>query len=229
MATRPDTTPPRTITLPDLGSPRQSYRELIGDALRAALTAGEMAIGSVYSVPALAEQFGVSATPVREAMLDLVKEQLLEPVPNKGFRVLAVSDEQLNEYTQLRELIEVPVTARLAVTADRSDLEALRPRAEEIVAAAREGDLLAYLEADIRFHTALLELAGNRHLVEVVRDLRRRSRLYGLNSVVEAEMLEESAAQHLDLLSALLDGDAERARAIMAEHVGQVRTKVSRR
>ncbi|MFF4486149.1 GntR family transcriptional regulator [Streptomyces sp. NPDC001544] len=209
--------------LPRLGGRRSSYRERVADALRAALIAGELRPGEVYSAPSLAARFGVSATPVREAMLDLAKEGLVDAVPNKGFRVTAVSDRQLDEYTHVRALIEVPTVVALTGTADRASLEALRPAAREIVTAAAAGDLIAYVEADTRFHLGLLALAGNAHLVEVVADLRGRSRLYGLTALVEAGRLPASAEEHLELLDALLARDEKAVREVMARHLGHVR------
>ncbi|MCX4904150.1 GntR family transcriptional regulator [Streptomyces sp. NBC_00878] len=209
--------------LPTLGGKKPSYRERVADALRAALIAGELRPGEVYSAPALAARFGVSATPVREAMLDLAKEGLVDTVPNKGFRVTAVSEKQLDEYTHIRSLIEIPTTVSLAVGADPAALEALRPAAEESVTAAATGDLIAHVEADMRFHLGLLALAGNDHLVDVVRDLRKRSRLYGLHALVEAGRLEASAAEHLDILDALIARDEEAVRAVMTRHLGHVR------
>jgi DNA-binding GntR family transcriptional regulator len=209
--------------LAPLGGARR-YRDQVADALRAALIAGELEPGEVYSAPGLAARFGVSATPVREAMLDLVREGLVDTVPNKGFRVTEVSERQLDEYTQIRELIEIPVLAGLARTADRGRLEALRPQARTIVAAAVKGDLIGYLEADRRFHLALLALAGNEHLVAVVEDLRKRSRLFGLQSLAEAGKLEASGQEHLELLDALIAGDAEAVRACMTRHLSHVRT-----
>lgn len=209
--------------LPTLGGQKRNYRERVADALRAALIAGELRPGEVYSAPTLAARFGVSATPVREAMLDLVKEGLVDTVPNKGFRVTAVSEKQLDEYTHIRSLIEIPTTAGLATTADPVALEALRPAAQEIVTAAAAGDLIAYVEADICFHLGLLALAGNEHLVEVVGDLRKRSRLYGLHALVEAGRLEDSAQEHLEILDALAARDEEAVRAVMTRHLGHVR------
>jgi DNA-binding GntR family transcriptional regulator len=211
------------MRLPELGGRRSSYRERIGEALRAAVISGELASGRVYSVPALAEQFGVSATPVREAMLDLAKEGLVEPVPNKGFRVTVVSEAQLDEYTHLRELIEIPTTVALATSADPADVEALRPLAQAIVDAAAAADLIAYVEADMRFHLAMLALSGNRTLVETVRDLRLRSRLYGLTSLMAEGELEASAREHLAILDALLARDPEAVRRVMRLHLGHVR------
>ncbi|MFF8946761.1 GntR family transcriptional regulator [Streptomyces sp. NPDC014864] len=209
--------------LPALGGRRPSYRERVADALRAALITGELRPGEVYSAPGLAARFGVSATPVREAMLDLAKEGVVDTVPNKGFRVTAVSGRQLDEYTHVRALIEIPTTASLATTADPGDLAALRPVAQEIVTSAVAGDLIAYVEADLRFHLGLLALAGNGHLVEVVGDLRRRSRLYGLTSLAEQGRLRASAEEHLDLLDALLARDEEATREVLTRHLGHVR------
>jgi DNA-binding GntR family transcriptional regulator len=203
---------------------RSRFRDQVAAALRAALIAGELRPGEVYSAPALAARFGVSATPVREAMLDLVREGLVDTMPNKGFRVTELSERQLDEYTQIWELIEIPVVAGLAGRADPRRLEELRPEAERIVAAAVAGDLIGYLEADRRLHLALLALAGNEHLVAVVEDLRKRSRLFGLQALAAAGRLEASAREHLELLDALVAGETETVREIMTRHLGHVRT-----
>ncbi|MEV4115301.1 GntR family transcriptional regulator [Nonomuraea sp. NPDC049695] len=210
------------LDLPMVGE-RQSLREQVSQALRAALITGEMRPGVVYSAPVLAAQFGVSATPVREAMLDLAKEGLVEAVRNKGFRVTELSDRDLDELTEIRQLIEVPTVARLADSSRAEEFERLRPIAEEIVSAAEGGDLLAYVDADLRFHVELLTLAGNGHLVEVVRDLRNRARLYGLSQLAERGTLADSAREHLQLLDALKNGDSQAVGHIMVEHIGHVR------
>ncbi|MFD8817855.1 GntR family transcriptional regulator [Streptomyces sp. NPDC059627] len=224
MADRPASSP--TVAkpaIPSLGGRKPNFRERVVDVLRAALIAGELRPGEVYSAPGLAPRLGVSATPVREAMLELVKEGMVEIVPNKGFRVTVVSEKQLDEYTHVRSLIEIPTTVALAATADRADLEALRPVAQEIVTSALKGDLIAYVEADLAFHLGLLALAGNDQLVAVVRDLRRRSRLYGLTTLVKAGRLRASAEEHLELLDALLARDEQAVHEIMTRHLGHVR------
>ncbi|MGN9840499.1 GntR family transcriptional regulator [Nonomuraea sp. H19] len=210
------------LDLPMVGE-RLSLREQVAHALRAALITGEMRPGVVYSAPVLAAQFGVSATPVREAMLDLAKEGLVEAVRNKGFRVTELSDRDLDELTEIRQLIEVPTVARLADISRAEEFERLRPIAEEIVAASERGDLLAYVDADLRFHVELLTLSGNAHLVSVVRDLRNRARLYGLSQLSERGALADSAREHLALLDALKSGDGKAVGQIMGEHIGHVR------
>ncbi|QES47667.1 GntR family transcriptional regulator [Streptomyces venezuelae] len=203
---------------------QERLRDQVGHALRAALIAGQLEPGRVYSAPTLAAELGVSATPVREAMLDLAREGLVEPVRNKGFRVTEVSERDLDQYTELRTLIEVPTIGIVTRIAPRERLEELRPIAEEIVASAREHDLIGYLEADRRFHLTLLGLAGNERLVETVGDLRKRSRLYGLTSLDKAGLLVSSAEEHLELLDLMLSGDAPAAESCMRRHLGHVRS-----
>jgi DNA-binding GntR family transcriptional regulator len=210
------------ISLPEVG-PRASLREQVTEALRAALVSGALRAGVVYSAPGLAERFGVSATPVREAMLDLVQAGLVEAVPNKGFRVTELTERDLDEYTAVRALLEPPTVAAVAVHAPRDAVAALRPLAEQIVRAAVDRDVLAYVEADTAFHLALLALAGNAHLVEVVRDLRYRSRLYGVPTLAANDELEPSARQHLDLLDAVAAGDAATAERMTRDHLRHVR------
>ncbi|WEB39157.1 GntR family transcriptional regulator [Streptomyces yunnanensis] len=208
----------------DLNVGRERLRDQVSNALRAALISGELRPGAVYSAPALAEDFGISATPVREAMLDLAREGLVEPVRNRGFRVTEVNERDLDQYTEIRALIEIPTVGQVARTAAREELEALRPIAEEIVRAARDHDLIGYLEADRQFHLSLLALSGNDRLVETVGDLRKRSRLYGLTALDERGELIPSAEEHLELLDLMLSGDAKKAERCMARHLGHVRS-----
>jgi DNA-binding GntR family transcriptional regulator len=205
---------------------REIIRTRVATALRAALVAGEMRPGMLYSAPALAGRFGVSATPVREAMLDLAKEGLVETVRNKGFRVTELSERDLDDITAIRALIEVPTVAEVARRCGpdiAGDVEALRPLAREIVSKADGRDLIAYVEADRQFHLRLLALAGNAHLVKVVGELRARSRLYGLRHLATAGSLRVSAAEHEQLVDLVLARDAGGASNLMRQHIGHVR------
>src|SRR4051794_17309245 len=105
------------LKLRALVSVQERLRDKVTHALRAAMISGEMRPGRVYSAPALAADLGVSATPVREAMLDLAGEGLVEAVRNRGFRVTELTDRDLDEYTEVRALIEVPTVGRVARTA----------------------------------------------------------------------------------------------------------------
>jgi DNA-binding GntR family transcriptional regulator len=182
-----------------------------------------MVPGTTYSIPALAEQFGVSATPVREAMLDLVNEGIMSAVPNKGFRVVELSDAELDQITELRRLLEVPTVGDLAGAIDRAAVRRLRSLADAVGDAARRGDVVGYVEADRELHLALLAEAGNPRLVEMVGRLRDQSRLYGLEQLAAEGVLVDSAAEHMRLIDALESGDRRAAERVMAHHLDHVR------
>ncbi|QXE39575.1 GntR family transcriptional regulator [Streptomyces sp. GMY02] len=212
-----------TPVLPSF-SARRNLREEIIETLRAAVISGQLRPGVVYSAPSLAEQFGVSSTPVREAMLDLVREGLVEAVRNKGFRVTELSEQDLDDITHLRALIEIPTVRRIAEAGvDPAVIERLRPLAAGIEDAARRQDLIAHVAIDMEFHLTLLGLTGNSYLVETVRSLRSRSRIYGLSILAAHDQLVPSSHEHAELLDLIEAGDADGAEELMRRHMGHVR------
>jgi DNA-binding GntR family transcriptional regulator len=202
-----------------------SLREAVTQVLRAAIISGEMSPGEVYSAPALAMRFGVSATPVREAMVDLSSEGLVQTVPNKGFRVTAVSEAELDDIAALRMLIEPPTVRQVTPRIPADAMPALRALAQAIVDNAAAGDLITYTEADRRFHLAILEYSSNQRLVSLVSDLRSHTRLFGLSGMADRGTLAESAAEHLELVDLIEARDATGAGNLMKRHIGRVRAE----
>ena len=207
-----------------------SLRAQVADAVRAALVAGSMTSGEVYSAPQLAERFGVSVTPVREALLELVRDGLLVAVRNRGFRVADPTDLELDATSEVRLLLEPAAAARAAgQPPDRRAAaeERLRAAARAVARAAETGDVVAHVRADRDFHASLLELAGNAVLTETVLRLRDRSRLYGRDGDIGQDTLRQAALEHERLVDLVLAGDADGARELMAGHVAHVRAEWS--
>lgn len=203
---------------------RPSIRDTVTRALRSAIISGEMQPEQVYSAPALGATFGVSATPIREAMLDLEREGLVVPVRNRGFRVTEVSRHDLEEVTELRMMLEPPAVAKATPVVPDDAFPGLRAQAEAIVEAAARGDLVDYLSADGDFHAALLSYAGNAELVRLVADLRSRTRLFGLAALAEQGRLTASAQEHHTILDAVQKRDAALAADLVHRHIGHVLT-----
>jgi len=206
------------------GQNQSTLRERLVADVRASIIAGHMAPGEVYSAPVIATRYEVSVTPVREALLDLVKEGLLAPVRNKGFRVVQPSESDLDEIAQVRDLLEPAAVAQVARSATREQLVQLRALASEITKYAKQGSIAEYLQADRSFHLAVIEATGNLRLLEIIAQLRSQARLFGLQKIVEAGQLEASSHDHDDLLAAIEAHDPDRAEAIMRAHLGHVRT-----
>jgi DNA-binding GntR family transcriptional regulator len=208
--------------------PKANLRDQVSRALRSAIVSGEMEPGGLYSAPSLAARFGVSATPVREAMLDLVKEGLVTIVPNKGFRVTEVDDASLDQVAQIRQLLEPPVVRRVTPLIPVEDLPRLRRMAHDIVDAAAAGDLVRYTEADREFHLTLLGYDGNPRLVELVSDLRGQARLLGLTALLHSGELVASAREHLQIVDLIEARDLDGVESRMRQHIAQVRTTWAR-
>jgi DNA-binding GntR family transcriptional regulator len=197
---------------------------LAKESIRMRIVTGEIAAGEIYSAPALAAVLGVSATPIREAMLDLTADGLVEAVPNRGFRVVELSQHDLDEIFELRLLLEVPAaeeSARRGITA--ADQARFLEMAELIEKRARDGDTVGFLAADRDFHLGLIATLGNSRLVDIVSRLRDQARLYGLPMLAQRGELRESAREHRELLEAICRQDADTVAAVATHHLEHTR------
>jgi DNA-binding GntR family transcriptional regulator len=203
--------------------PAESLREHAIRVLRAGIVYGELRPGELHSAPALAERLGMSVTPVREAMLELVSRGMVEAVRNRGFRVVEPAAADLEAALELRAMVEAPLVGRLAGRLEPGDAAEIRELVEQGIAAARDGDLPAFLDADRRFHLRLLEHAGNARAVELVDQLRDRLR-FGAARDGAHPALTDVAEDHRAILDALLSGDAGRAEEAVRAHLLRTRT-----
>jgi DNA-binding GntR family transcriptional regulator len=200
-----------------------SYRDQVRRALEAALVAGELKPGELYSAPVLAERFGVSATPVREAMLDLSKDGFVVAERNRGFRVVEMSETDLDEIFQIRLLLEVPTTVQVAKTITPEVLDQLAVIADQIVDFAERGDVIDYLDCDRRFHLLLMSQLGNERLTELVDRLRRQTRLFGLDALAGSGRLVASAQEHHGLIDSMRARDGSATKSLMNAHIKHIR------
>jgi DNA-binding GntR family transcriptional regulator len=207
---------------------RANLREQALSVIREALITGQIVPGVVYSAAALAAELGVSNSPVREAMLALVDDGLMEVVPNRGYRPVALSSSDLSEIAQLRTLLEVPaagLVAEMDLAERRAELEALVDLIEK---AAASGDVSGNLAADRQFHLTLVDVCGNRRLTQQVARLRDQTRLYNLHHLAQTGALVASAGEHRPLLTAIVAHDRHRAETLMRAHLGHITTDWSK-
>ncbi|KOX10275.1 GntR family transcriptional regulator [Nocardiopsis sp. NRRL B-16309] len=198
-------------------------REQAREALRTQIVLGRIEPGRVESVINMASELGVSVTPVREAVMDLANLGMVEVIRNRGFRVPVLTDHDLDEIFQLRTMLEVPAMAEVVRVLDGAPIPRFRRLAEQITAAAREGDLAAFLELDRQFHLGLLELLGNRRLVTTVGQLRDQARMRGLQKLADQGELTQSGEEHIALVDAVEAGDGELAGELMRKHLSHSR------
>jgi DNA-binding GntR family transcriptional regulator len=191
--------------------------------LRARIISGAMRPGELYALGATASELGVSVTPVREAVLELARERLVELARNRGFRVREVSEHELNEIVEFRKIVEVGAVRLVAerkLLDQATELQELA-RATEKYAAA--GDWVGFLDSDRDFHLGIMGHLENERLLQVAGSLRDQSRLYGLDYVAGTESLIQSTHEHATLLNAVIAGNADEAAAIMDRHLQHAR------
>lgn len=214
---------PASLDIDDRLVPNASLRDRALGVLRQAVVSGEIRAGELYSAAALARQMGVSASPVREAMLTLVHEGIMEPVRNRGFRLVPWSAQDLDDVVEMRMLLEVPVVKSLAARGQTEGLAEHRVRAGAAAEAAARGDAQGFLIADRNFHMHLLIEHGNQRITDCVLQLRDQTRLYAIPQLAGHGLLEEGAAEHFHILDAIEAGDEQQASALMTRHLQRVR------
>ncbi|MEV7079770.1 GntR family transcriptional regulator [Streptomyces sp. NPDC093516] len=206
---------------------RSTLRQQIADALRDEVLAGRLQPGQEFTVKEIAEQYGVSATPVREALVDLSAQGLLEADQHRGFRVHEYSVEDFRGMIEARDLViegmfHALLTGRRAsIRTDdprvAATLAGVRRRGEEAQRAAAAGDLTVLIGYDLRFWRELCAVFGNPYLGDFLHRLRVRTWVCAVQYLRRLDDLRgELWAGHTELVDALGARDTDTARAIIA-------------
>jgi DNA-binding GntR family transcriptional regulator len=195
-----------------------NLRNMVLHRVRSDIVAGHSAPGTMYSVPTLADELGISTTPVREALLELSNSGLITPVRNRGFRVEPTSIEDLKNGFALRELLERYAMVRLAEKR-LSNTDELRRIADTIAAAVKREDARGYIDADRAFHLALVSRVEIPQLTKMIMDLRDGMRLYGMETIAGRHRMVASVNEHYQLIEMAQAGDAEGIAGLITRHI----------
>jgi DNA-binding GntR family transcriptional regulator len=212
------------VTSLDDAIERPSMREEAMRRIRAAIIYGEIEAGTIHSAPALAARMGVSITPVREALIELANRGMVTLVRNRGFRVVEHTAEDVEAVLELRELVEVPMLARLAGRLGGEELAGFRELVAGGIEAARRGDLGAFLDLDRRFHLGLLRRAGNPQVVAVIDHALDQLRLATAAAPATGPPLLPVAEGHGAIVDAIESGEQTAVRRAVREHLELTRT-----
>lgn len=148
--------------------PARNLRGVVTQGVREAIMAGEYPPGSPLGEIELAERFGVSRGPVREALIQLEHEYLVRSYPNRGFFVTTLTEQEFDERIQLRTVLEPIALSAARQRATAADLEVIRQHLDELEATAARGDQAAYVARDYEFHVAIWAVSGQPLLKEML-------------------------------------------------------------
>ncbi len=206
-----------TDAIPGVSSlSRRALYEDVADRLRAQIFARELEPGTWIDEQKLSVEYGISRTPLREALKVLAVEGLVTMKLRRGAYVTEMSRDDVAQVYHLLGLLESDAAAAVAARASdtqREELAALHALLEKQV---RQRD--AFFATNEKFHYALLRIAGNRWAEQMVRDLRKVMKLNRHHSLFKQGRLAESLAEHRELMDAIERRDTRAARSRMQKH-----------
>jgi DNA-binding GntR family transcriptional regulator len=196
-------------------------REQICDVVRDAIVTGRFAIGQSLPERELAASLGVSRTPLREALIILEQEGLVEIRPYRGVVVSGISRQQFADMMELRELLEAHAARRAAEKMPQEDLDALQALVVDLSPRIEEGCLDACIDLNDRFHAAVALGSGNAELERLIVSYEERENQFIQMHARQPRLPDmlQSYREHCAILEALLVRDAGRAAALMASHL----------
>lgn len=192
----------------------QTLREKILETIRDAILKGALKPGEKVAEPELAERFGISRTPIREAFRQLESEGYLTVIPRKGAVVTALSPQDVQDFYAIKSILEGYAAELAAARLSPKEIEKLEAINERLRELAKEGDVKAFFRVHNEFHELFLKASGNGKLHELIQQLGLKFNRLRMASLSVAGRMEISVAEHDKLLEAFRKHDG-----VMAENL----------
>ncbi len=199
-------------------STRPLYEE-VADQLRNRIFAHALAPGAWIDEQSLAKEFGISRTPMREAIKVLAAEGLITMKLRRGAYVTEVNRGDLEQIFTVLSLLEGEAAKQAAIKAKESDLNALDDLHLRLEKAAADRNLDLFFEINVRFHERIIAIAANPWMTSVIDDLRKVLKLQRKDSLSRSGRLQQSLSEHREILKALLKRDPVAAEQAMRTHL----------
>lgn len=193
----------------------------VADRLRDQIYQRELTPGDAIDEMVLCERFGISRTPLREALKVLNSEGLIELIPRRGSFVRSMDIEELNELFPVMVVLEGLCAREAVENCAAQDLLQLEKMHEKLESLAEQGDIDGYYEQNFVFHQAVQDLSGNKWLQRVIGDLRKVLRLARHMQLTIPGRLENSLEEHRHIMLAFKNNDPDLADQNMQDHLKQ--------
>ena len=196
-----------------------SLTDQVAESIRAAVRAGTLRPGQLYSAYQLADRLRVSRSPVREALMRLAEAGVVEFERNRGFRIVIPQPRDIAEVAHLRLLLEVPAARRAATVATPELVTELRAGLAQMQQAVANHDEAVFMRHDQRLHDLILGAAGNTRLLKLIDGLRDTTRYLGASTAEVSRSLQAICAEHEPVIDAIAAADPDAAGQAMSRHV----------
>ncbi len=188
-------------------------RDVVFQTLREAILQGRLKPGDRLMEIQLANQLGVSRTPIREAIRMLEQEGLAITVPRKGAQVAKMSEKDMEDVLETREVLDSLAVTKACERMTSEELENLRNARDRFEAAVNSGDTREIAEADVAFHDVIYRASNNPKLVNILYNLREQMYRYRLEYIKDNSVYDTLIKEH----RALVDGFEKRDKAFLVE------------
>jgi DNA-binding GntR family transcriptional regulator len=194
------------------------YQE-VAERLRQRIFAHEIAPGDWIDEQDLASQYGISRTPLREALKVLAAEGLVTLIPRRGCYVTEISEQDLDDIFPLLAILEGRCASECTRKATPKDIKRLETIHRELEQHAAAGQIEKFFETNQVFHATIQDIADNRWVSQVIRDLRKLLKLTRLHSLSAEGRLKQSQDEHRAILDAIVGRDPDAAEHAMQAHL----------
>ena len=194
-------------------------RDVVFNTLRQAILYGKLQPGERLMEITLANQLGVSRTPVREAIRKLEIEGLVLMIPRKGAQVAPITEKDLNDVLEVRLGLEELAMHCACERVDDEQLAAILDARKRFEASLKSNELANLAKADEEFHELIYQATGNRRLIQMINNLREQMYRYRIEYLKDMNVGETLNEEHKELHTALKLRDADRALSCMKKHI----------
>ena len=193
----------------------QTLREKILETIRDAILKGSLKPGEKVAEPELAERFGISRTPIREAFRQLESEGYLTVIPRKGAVVAALSEKDVDEFYAIKSILEGYAAELAATRLSQKEIEKLQAINEKLRNLAAEGDVKNFYRAHNEFHDLFIKAADNQKLAELIQQLGMKFLRLRMASLSAPGRMNISVAEHERLIEAFKMQDGHLAESLV--------------
>jgi DNA-binding GntR family transcriptional regulator len=197
-----------------------NLNELAYKEIKNLLIKGQLEFNALYSANQFAGILGVSRTPVREALLQLVNEGCLVFVKRQGFKIKEYSEKEIKDFFETRKIIETYVIERLIGSSAGLDTKQLEMSLQLMVIRAKgKEDTYGFLEADKDFHLTLVQQYNNSLLLSIMQNIRNLISVFGAKALSHGERFVEVIQEHKVILEAIREGNKKKAVEAVTFHL----------
>ena len=197
----------------------QQLAQLAYKALKDCILTGHLKPGDIVYEMALAKELSISRTPVREALLELSSQGLVEILPRKGIRIKYFTEQDVHEVCEIRELIELAIVEGVARKGAGRSLKRLEAVMEQQQYAMENGDMVKFLDADRLFHLALTGLTDNRRLRKILENLGDLIHVMGKEGLTREGRAEEVLVEHMKVVDCIRKGKISETKEALHLHL----------